>query len=77
MFIATANPNNASSGGAKCDSPDIFRCPGACPIIPGFIVYKHFVPTGLRVFFSKTGATHLTEHYQPFLSLASVSAAKL
>ena len=52
MFIATADPTDPSSVGARCDSPDIFRSYGACPIIWGSIVYKHFVPTGLRSSFS-------------------------
>ena len=33
--------------------PIIFRSYGACPIILGPIVYKHFVPTGLRPFSMK------------------------
>jgi hypothetical protein len=33
--------------------PIIFRSYGACPIIWGPIVYKHFIPTGLRPFSSK------------------------
>ena len=54
MFIATADPTTPSSVGAKCDSPDIFRSYGAGPpLIPGVIVYKHFVPTGLKSLFQQ------------------------
>ena len=38
--------------------PIIFRSSGACPIILEPIVYKHFVPTGLRPFSSKLFGFH-------------------
>src|SRR5437764_15015653 len=61
MFIATADLNDPSSVGAKCGSTGIiFRSYGACLIYLGLIVYRHFVPTGLRPF-SRKLFCHLEE----------------
>jgi hypothetical protein len=48
MFIATCRPQSGSSAGAKGDSSDNISLRGSLLVYSGPIVYKHFVPTGLR-----------------------------
>src|SRR5713101_5272594 len=58
MFIATADPTTLASSERNVTHPIIFRSYGACPIMWGPIVYKHFVPSGLRPCSSKLPCYH-------------------
>ncbi len=69
MFIATVRPDEPSSVGARCDLPDKISLLRSLAHHFGPLVYKHFVPTGLRrafqqaVFVTMDKNHSLTEHY--------------